>query len=60
MDVADAIVASDFIKCNKMIGVHYNTFPPIAIDTAKAVTDFEAAGKTLLLPAIGETIEIGS
>ena len=60
MDVADAIVASDFIKCNKVIGVHYNTFPPIAIDTAKAVTDFEAAGKTLLLPAIGETIEIGS
>ncbi|RXK85374.1 metal-dependent hydrolase [Filimonas effusa] len=57
MDVADAVHASDFVKCNKVVGVHYNTFPPITIDTEKAKTTFEAAGKTLLLPAIGETIE---
>lgn len=58
MDVADAIRAANFIQCNKIIGVHYNTFPPIAIDTKKAVADFAAAGKTLLLPAIGETIDV--
>jgi L-ascorbate metabolism protein UlaG (beta-lactamase superfamily) len=58
MDVADAIKAADFVQCNKIIGVHYNTFPPIAIDTAKAKTDFAAAGKTLLLPEIGETVEV--
>lgn len=57
MDVADAIHAADFVQCNKVIGVHYNTFPPITIDTEKAVSDFKAAGKTLLLPGIGETIE---
>lgn len=58
MDVADAIRAADFVKCNKVAGVHYNTFPPIKIDTGRAVKDFEAAGKILLLPKIGETIEL--
>ena len=58
MDVADAIKAADFVQCSKIIGVHYNTFPPIAIDAAKAKADFAAAGKTLLLPEIGETIEV--
>lgn len=58
MDVADAIKASDFIQCNKIVGVHYNTFELIKINTQKAKANFEQAGKTLLLPSIGETIEI--
>jgi L-ascorbate metabolism protein UlaG (beta-lactamase superfamily) len=58
MDVADAIHASDFVKCDKVIGVHYNTWPVISIDTDKAKTDFAAAGKKLLLPAPLETIEL--
>jgi len=58
MDPADAIHASDFVKCNKVIGVHYNTWPIIAIDTEKAKADFAAAGKELLLPQPGETIEL--
>jgi L-ascorbate metabolism protein UlaG (beta-lactamase superfamily) len=58
MDAADAILASDFIKCNKVVGVHYDTFGYIKIDKEKAKADFTAAGKTLLLPAIGETIDI--
>ena len=58
MDATDAIKAAEFVQCNKIVGVHYNTFPPIAIDTEKAKADFAAAGKILLLPAIGETIEV--
>ena len=58
MDVADAVHAADFVKTVKVVGVHYNTFPVISIDTEKAIADFAAAGKTLLLPAVGETIEI--
>ena len=58
MDVADAIVAADFINCNNIVGVHYNTFDIIKIDAEKAVADFKEAGKRLLLPAIGETIAI--
>ena len=58
MDVADAIVAAEFINCNTIVGVHYNTFDIIKIDTEKALADFKAAGKTLVLPEIGETIEV--
>jgi len=58
MDVADAIRAADFVQCSTVVGVHYNTFPPIVIDTKKAVKDFEAANKQLLLPKIGEAIDV--
>ncbi|SFQ28190.1 metal-dependent hydrolase [Parafilimonas terrae] len=58
MDVTDAIAASDFINCNNIVGVHYNTFDLIKIDKEKAVEEFKAAGKNLLLPAIGDTIEV--
>lgn len=58
MDVADAIRAADFVQCNKIIGVHYNTFGFIVVDTDKAKKDFEQANKNLLLPSIGETIDV--
>jgi len=58
MDVADAIIASDFVYCDTVVGVHYDTFDLIKIDAAAAVADFKAADKTLLLPGIGETIEL--
>jgi len=58
MDAADAVIASDFIKCNKIIGVHYNTFDIIKIDTAAAVSLFQQAGKTLILPEVGKTTEV--
>ncbi|MGI8950636.1 MAG: metal-dependent hydrolase [Chitinophagaceae bacterium] len=58
MDVADAIRAADFVNVDKIVGIHYNTFEAIKIDTHKAKADFEAAEKTLLLPAVGETIDV--
>ncbi len=58
MDANDAIIAADFVDCNKVIGVHYNTFDLIKINVEKAVADFKTAGKTLLLPAVGETIDV--
>ncbi|HRI22951.1 MAG TPA: metal-dependent hydrolase [Panacibacter sp.] len=58
MDVADAISAADLIQCHKIVGVHYNTFGLITIDTKQALEDFAAASKTLLLPGIGETVDI--
>lgn len=58
MGVGDAIMASDFVKCPVVVGVHYNTFEPIKIDMEKAVERFRGAGKALLLPQIGETIEL--
>lgn len=58
MDVADAIRCADFIRCQTIVGVHYNTFGFIKIDETEAKTNFATSGKTLLLPSIGETIEI--
>jgi L-ascorbate metabolism protein UlaG (beta-lactamase superfamily) len=56
MDVADAVRCAEFIGCNKIVGVHYNTFGFIKIDTEAAKASFTGAGKTLLLPGINESI----
>ncbi len=58
MGVSDAVIAADFVKCQVVVGVHYNTFELIEIDKEKAIQDFKAEGKTLLLPEIGQTIEL--
>jgi L-ascorbate metabolism protein UlaG (beta-lactamase superfamily) len=58
MDVDDALIATKYLDCEKVIGVHYNTFPPIQIDTEEAVAKFKRENKTLLLPGIGETIDL--
>lgn len=58
MDVADAIDCADMIECTTIVGVHYNTFGFIKIDTEAAQKAFAQVGKQLLLPAIGTTISI--
>jgi L-ascorbate metabolism protein UlaG (beta-lactamase superfamily) len=58
MDVDDAVIASNYINCDQIIGVHYDTFPVIKIDSITAVESFKRAQKKLLLPAIGETITL--
>jgi L-ascorbate metabolism protein UlaG (beta-lactamase superfamily) len=58
MDVDDALIAAGMIKCNKVIGVHFDTFGYIKIDHEQAKETFQKAGKELILPAIGETIEL--
>ena len=58
MGVADAIQAADFVECDRVLGVHYNTFGYIVIDTDDAYRHFEAAGKKLLLPGIGESVNV--
>jgi L-ascorbate metabolism protein UlaG (beta-lactamase superfamily) len=58
MGYEDAARAAHMIQCNKIIGVHYNTFPYIAIDTETAIKHFEKTGLELLLPEIGATIDV--
>ncbi len=53
----DAVKAAEFVRCNEILGVHYDTFPPIKIDHAAAREKFKAAGKNLHLLRIGETRE---
>lgn len=56
MGVDNAIIASEFINCKKIIGMHYDTFGYIKIDKEAAVTKFNHSGKQLTLMYIGETI----
>lgn len=58
MGVDNAVIASDFIKCDRIIGMHYDTFETIKIDHDEAKKKFELAGKELMLMKIGETIRI--
>ncbi len=57
MNVDEAVVASDFIECNKVVGVHYDTFGYIKIDHEAAIEKFANAGKELFLPKIGESVD---
>jgi L-ascorbate metabolism protein UlaG (beta-lactamase superfamily) len=52
MDVADAITCAQFINCQNVVGVHYDTFGYIKIDHEHAKKTFAAAGIQLALPAI--------
>jgi L-ascorbate metabolism protein UlaG (beta-lactamase superfamily) len=58
MGIDDALRAAEFVGTAKIVGVHYDTFPPIKLDRAAATKAAEAAGKELLLPKIGATIDI--
>ncbi len=49
MGVDDAIEAANWVRCDEILGVHYNTFPPIQIDAAAAVEKFKRARKKLYL-----------
>ncbi len=55
MGVEDAIKAADFIRCDQIVGIHYDTFPPIEIDHDLALARFRAAGKQLHLLKVGAT-----
>ncbi len=58
MGVDDAIRAADFIKCSRVLGIHYDTFPPIKIDHEEARRKFTAAETELVLMGIGETLDL--
>ncbi|MEY2599702.1 MAG: hypothetical protein RLZZ244_2491 [Verrucomicrobiota bacterium] len=51
MGPEDALEAARMIECDEIVGVHFDTWPPIAIDQVAAQTLFERAGKRLHLPA---------
>ena len=53
MDVDDAITACKFINCKRVVGIHYDTFPPITIDKEEAIKKFADAGLDLHLLDIG-------
>lgn len=58
MDTDDAVKAAEFIQCNKIIGVHFDTFGYIVIDHQKSEEKFKQSGKQLIIPKIGKTFNV--
>lgn len=58
MGYEDGVVASDFIECEKIIACHFDTFGYIRIDHEEAKKAFAKRGKELILPGIGQSIEV--
>ena len=58
MGMEDAVQAAKMVQTKLVIGVHYDTFGFIKIDHQKAIDLFKTNELELLLPAIGETINV--
>jgi len=57
LGIDDAVIAAEFIGCNNIIAMHYDTFGFIEIDHDRATQAFEAKGNKLRFMNIGETID---
>lgn len=58
MGIDDAVIAADFVKCNKVIGMHFDTFGFIEINHDEAKKKFADGGKELTLMNIGDCLEM--
>lgn len=58
MDIHDAIRAAEFVKTEKIIGMHYDTFPYITLDHNEAKNVATNAKKDLILMEIGGTLTL--
>lgn len=58
MGYEDAAIAADFVACSKVLGCHYDTFPPIALDKEKALAHFKDKDKELILLEIGSSLAV--
>ena len=58
MGISDAILASDFIQCDKILGYHFDTFGYIEINHEEAKRKFFDKDKDLMLLEIGESVEL--
>ncbi len=58
MDAADATEAAKFVDCQKIVGVHYDTFGYIKINHQQAQELFAQKGLSLVLLAPGETTNL--
>lgn len=58
MGYEDAVISADFIECSKIIGCHFDSFPPIKIDHHAAKAAFSASDKELILLNVGEEVAV--
>ena len=58
MGIDEAIMAAQFVKADKVLGMHYDTFPYIEINKEQAKESFKSKGIELILLDIGSSTSI--
>lgn len=58
MGLEDALYAADYVGCKRVLGMHFDTFPPITIDHEQSKNLADSQGKELILMQIGNSIEL--
>lgn len=58
MGVKDAVKAADFIQCDNIIAMHYDTFGFIVVDHDDVRQQFQTSGKNISLMEVGERKEL--
>lgn len=53
-----AFAAADLLKTKKVVGCHFDTFPPITIDHEDAKARFAEKSIEIILPKLGEEVEL--
>lgn len=58
MGIDQAVMAAEFVNCDRVLGYHYDTFGYIKLDRELATKKFHIKDKELILLDIGDFIEI--
>ncbi len=58
MGIDSAVLAANFVECDKILGVHYDTFGYIKINHQEAKEKFKKANKELILLKVGASLTI--
>lgn len=58
MGVSDAMKAAKMVRCYQVIGVHFDTFPYVAIDKSESMQIAAEKNVQLTLPEIGQTLSL--
>ncbi len=58
MGVSDAMKAAKMVRCDQVIGVHFDTFPYVAIDKKESMQIAAENNVQLTLPEIGQTLSL--
>ncbi|OGI00191.1 MAG: metal-dependent hydrolase [Candidatus Melainabacteria bacterium GWF2_37_15] len=58
MGVDEAVKAAQWLDCNKVIPMHYNTFPAIQVDVLDFKAKIEAVGKECIILKPSENVEV--
>jgi len=58
MGIEEAVMAAEFVECDKIIPCHFDTMLQIKVDKDKVIQAFKEKGKECLFIEIGDTLEV--